>query len=113
MPTFLSDYAAYCDARRAAGWKVAVVTILPRISDVSDSFNSRRSTINAAIATWVGVHCDAIVDFAADPTMGPNSAANGVSTYNATYYADGVHPTNAGHVILETVYRAVINSLYP
>lgn len=108
---FLADYAAYCDARRAAGWGLAVATILPRISDVSDSFNTRRNIINPVLRTWVGLHCDAIIDFAADPTMGPDSVANGTGTYNPTYYSDGVHPTDAGQVILETIYRPVINGL--
>lgn len=101
---FTASLAAYCDARRAAGWKVAVCTLLP---NHNANFNSRRNTFNATVTgSWLGVHCDAIVDFAADPTMGPDGAEN-----NLTYYLDGVHPTDAGHVILETVYRPVINGM--
>jgi lysophospholipase L1-like esterase len=112
MATFLTDYAAYCSARKAAGWKVAVCTILPRISDVSDSFNTRRHTINTAIAGWVSAgYCDAVIDFAADPDMGVDAAANGTGTWNATYYSDGVHPTAAGQTRLETIYRPVVNGL--
>lgn len=101
---FLSNLAAYCDARRAAGWKVAVCTLLPNINP---NFNTRRATFNSAVtSSWLGVHCDGIVDFAADPTMGPDGAE-----LDTTYYSDGVHPTDAGHVILETVYRATVNAM--
>ena len=112
MATFLTDYAAYCSARKSAGWKVAVCTILPRISDVSDSFNTRRHTINTAIAGWVTAgYCDAVIDFAADPSMGIDAAANGTGTWDATYYSDGAHPTTAGQALLETIYRPVVNGM--
>jgi hypothetical protein len=105
--SFLTSLAAYCDARRAAGWKVVVGTILPRSDAGAATFNSRRATVNAAItSSWVGVHCNAVADFAADATMGPDAAAA-----NTTYYLDGVHPTNAGQTILESIIRPVINGL--
>ena len=78
-------------------------TILP---STASGFNTARNTVNTTLRTWVGTHCDAIADFAADATMGPDAAAS-----NATYYSDGTHPTAAGQVILETVIRSVINAL--
>jgi hypothetical protein len=81
-----------------------VITVTPRNNA---TFNARRAIVNSAFRTsWVGVHADAIADFAADPTMGPDAAAS-----NTTYYADGVHPTAAGQAILETIIRPVINGL--
>jgi lysophospholipase L1-like esterase len=80
-----------------------VGTLLP--STVT-GFNTERDTVNATIRTWVGVHADAIADFAADPTMGPDSAAA-----STTLYSDGTHPTDAGYVLLERVLQPVINGL--
>lgn len=100
---FLIDLAAYCDARRAAGWKVILCTILP---NTNPGFNTKRNSANATISTWLGVHCDALCDFAADATMGPDAAAS-----NATYYPDGVHPSNAGHTILAPYLVAAIDAL--
>ena len=107
---FLAAYASYLDDRRAAGFPVAVGTILPR---TAPGFNTWRNTCNTEIRLWAtggstvpGIHADAIIDFAAEATMGPDAAAS-----NATYYSDGTHPTNAGQVLLEVVYRAVMDAL--
>lgn len=97
------DLAAYCAARRAAGWKVVICTILPR---TNATHNTRRAIVNADIATWVGVNCDAIADFAANADMGDDADAS-----NLTYYSDGVHPTAAGQAVLEPILRAAINGL--
>jgi hypothetical protein len=100
---WLADLATYLDARRAAGWKVVLCTVLPR---TASGFNAARDAANTTLRTWVGVHADALCDFAADPTMGPDAAAS-----NTTYYADGTHPTAAGQAILEPIYQAAINSI--
>jgi hypothetical protein len=101
--TWLTNLATYLDARRATGWKVVLCTVLP---STAVGFNAARNTANATLVTWAGVHADAIADFAADPTMGPDAAAS-----NATYYSDGTHPTAAGQALLEPIYRAAVNSL--
>lgn len=106
-----SQIAAYCDARKAANpsLKIVVATILPNNSaaDGGAAFNSGRAVCNPLIRGFVGVHCDAVSDFAADPTIGPDSAAN-----NTTYFdADKIHPTHAGHLIMEPIARAAINSI--
>lgn len=100
---FLIDLAAWCDARRAAGWKVILCTILPR---TTASFNTARNTANTTIRTWAGTHADAICDFAAEATMGPDAAAS-----DTTYYSDGIHPTDAGQILLEPVMRAAVDAL--
>lgn len=99
-----ADLIAYLDARRAAGWLVVLGTITPKNGD--GAFNTARATKNTTYRTWVGTHADAIADFAADATMGPDSAAA-----DTTYYSDGLHPTAAGQAILETIYRAAVNGL--
>lgn len=104
------DYAAYCDARRAAGWTLIVITVLP---NTHIGFNALRATLNTEIRLWTtngsivpGQHADAICDFAADPTMGPDGAE-----LDTTYYADGLHPTATGQAILAGIYAATVNAL--
>lgn len=104
---YAADVASFLAARKAAGWdKVVLCTVLP--STVAN-FNTQRNLLNAIYtgAGWATAHnIDAICDFAADATMGPDSAAS-----NATLYGDGTHPTDTGQNNLEVIYRAVINAL--
>lgn len=100
--TAVSRLEAYCDARRAAGWKVVVCTLTPDTQDAGG--NTFRNAVNALIYAWSpGAHADAIADFAADPTMGPDAAAN-----DTTLYSDGIHPTLYGHSILANVAAKAI-----
>jgi lysophospholipase L1-like esterase len=101
--TWLASLADYLDARRAAGWKVVLCTILP--STIS-GFNAWRNTLNDTLRTWVGIHCDALCDTAADATMGVDSAASDVALYG-----DGTHPTAAGQANLEAIIRPVLNGI--
>lgn len=100
---FLTNLAAYLDARRAAGWKIVLGTILP---GTGSGFNTNRNLANPTLRTWLGVHCDAIADFAADPTIGTDAAAS-----NTTYYSDGQHPAAPCYVIMEPILRAAVNGL--
>jgi hypothetical protein len=75
---------AYLDARRAAGWYVVVTTQLPR---AVASYNTQRHIVNATIRTWLGIHCDAIADFAADPVVGIDAAG-----FDPSIICDGTHP---------------------
>lgn len=79
---FTAALATYLDARRAAGWKVVIHTIVARndSSDGGAQFNSDRATANATIRTWLGIHCDAIADVASDTTIGIDSAAGSLIT---------------------------------
>lgn len=104
--TFLASLAAYCDARRAAGWKVLVGTILPRGDYITAEWNAWKATVNAGILTWVGVHCDALMDFASSPLMG-----NFSDTADASKYIDGLHPTDLGQTYLYSVVRSALNAL--
>lgn len=51
--------------------------------------------------------CDFIVDEAADPTIGPLSAAS-----NATYYIDGTHLTDLGAEIEATLMAGVVSQQF-
>lgn len=106
--TFLTDYAAYCDARRAAGWTVVIATVMPRAPSAGGSGTTEtwRATVNAALRTWVGSHCDAIMDFAADQYMGSYAEAA-----LFTYFQDGVHPTDVGFIRMYDIAKYAISGL--
>ena len=97
----------YVNARKAAqnaGDKIIVCTLLP---NQNPGFNARRNAINAILATWVGSgKCDALADFASEATVGVDAASA-----NATYYPDGVHPSNATHTLLGPIHQAAVESV--
>lgn len=98
--TWESTFQAYCQARRAAGWKVIVATLLPS-TDVG--FNAARNPANTWLRANWGDFADALCDFAADPTMGPEAAAG-----NDSLYSDGTHPTAAGEALLAPIARTAL-----
>ncbi len=103
--SYFTDLQTYCAARRAAGWKVVICTILPRSTPANH--NTRRALVNASIiSTGVGTYWDKIADFGGDATMGLDANAS-----NVTWYTDGIHPTVAGYAILEALARTQINAL--
>lgn len=107
---------AYVAPFRAAGTKVAVATILARRAPTTVAYdaihNARRVEANKLIRAAVGKQIDAVIDFAADPVMGTDSAP-----LDTTLYLDGVHPTNAcalgcgGQGKLAVIYKAAVDAL--
>lgn len=100
---FLAALAGYLDARRAAGLKVVLCTQLP---STVVGFNTERNACNAVMSTWSGLHCDAICDFGADPTMGPDAAAADLSLY-----IDGIHPTALGQANMKAIITPTLDAL--
>jgi lysophospholipase L1-like esterase len=95
----------YCRDRRAAGFQVAVLTLLPR-SDIA-SFNARRNSFNTLVRQqWPGF-ADALVDVAADPRMGDDG-----DNLDVTYYRrDQVHPNALGCAVLAQDTAPVLDAL--
>ena len=86
---------------RAAGYKVVAMTLID-----SPYNETTRAAINADIKSNTSLY-DALVDLAADPTMGCNGCAA-----NATYFnPDQLHPTTAGDTIIANDILAVIGTL--
>jgi hypothetical protein len=107
---FLAALASYCDARRSAGWKVAVCTIQPR-DDAT--MLAKRGAVNTEIRLWTttgsvvpGKHADYVIDFAANADIGPDAAC-----LDTTYYTDGIHWTAAGQAVAESVAEPVLNAI--
>jgi lysophospholipase L1-like esterase len=117
--TIYANLATYGAARKTAGWdKVAIFGITP--FGVTDTVRQALRTLLLAdftvatatpniYAAGVGVtYADFYVDIAADTTIGIFAAR-----LDTTYYVDGLHPTNAGHVVLETYGSALVDLLFP
>lgn len=107
-PAALTQYLATLDQYRAAGCKVVAATVLDRTALLSISqaqFDADRATFNTGVRAATS-HYDALADTAAIALLGNNGASA-----NATYFLDGIHPTAAGHALLEPVYRAAVLSV--
>ena len=94
----------YCQGRQAAGYKVVVVTCLPRGSD--GTFETKRLAVNASIRAGWATFADALADPNTDPHIGYPGAQN-----DATYYYDTTHCTAAGYAIAAGYLKAAIESL--
>lgn len=90
----------YIRDRKTVGWKVIVVTMLPRTPGIPDS---QRQEFNGRIYAEWPRYADQIADVAADPRIG---CAN--CNHNTVYYsADTIHPNNVGEqIIAEDVAKA-------
>ncbi|WP_198355503.1 SGNH/GDSL hydrolase family protein [Sphingomonas sp. MA1305] len=93
---WLNALWAYVATVRASGAKVAVGTVLPicvaGFPQYVATHNARRAIVNPAIRQAVGTRIDAVIDFAADPDMGPDTAA-----CDTRWYKDGLHPTDGAN----------------
>lgn len=101
----MANFWAYCDARKAAGWQVVVLTLIASAGVPEED----RTPINAAVrADWAD-HADALADVALDPRIGAAGAE-----YNPTYYVDPwVHMIAAGKAIVAGIVEPVVMSLCP
>jgi hypothetical protein len=97
-------------ARRAAGWKVVILTILPRTqTGCPANMETYRTSVNTSIRNNWATFANALADVGADATIGVAGASN-----NATYYdADKVHPIAAGHLIIKGLVNMAVSYLFP
>lgn len=105
--TVHSALSTYCAARRAAGWKVVVLTALDRGDSGTASYHQNRLDYNALIRANYTSYADELADVASDPTIGIDGAYN-----NATYFdADLIHVLPAAKTIVATYVRTALASL--
>lgn len=96
------------DAMRAGGFKVIDTTLLPqqRGGAMTTNFVAARAVYNPQRRSAVGVHSDAIIDWAANSIIGPDAAA-----LDLTYWsADALHPNKTGQGIMLQDARYVFNT---
>ncbi len=85
-----------CRARKAAGFKVVILTVLPCSSpSYPADFNTQRAVCNSLIRANWPTFADALADVAADNRIGDDGDSD-----NATYYVDRLHMTTAGYAIV-------------
>lgn len=94
---------ALLEARVAAEFVVIPITELPT---GTAAHNTRRNIINPLIRAW-GASRWGCIDFAADPTMGPDNAFS----LDATLWNDATHPSDLGHAHLGPIYTTVVNAV--
>lgn len=99
-----ANIKSYCQARKAAGWRVIVATIMPR-NGGGANHETYRTSVNTSIRTnaisegWA----DAVADVGGDASLQNPS--------NTTYFRDGLHLTQAGQLIALEYFKAAIESL--
>jgi len=103
-----SMVSSYISQYKNQGFYVAVTTLLP-FTDGQDTAEHRQALAdyNTLVRANSG-GADAIIDFAADPTMGTYPS----SPNDTTLYVDKLHPTNLGQDKLAAIVKPVINSLF-
>jgi lysophospholipase L1-like esterase len=108
---WLTAFSAYLDTFRKAIKssgklvRLGISTHNPRNEAI---FNANRAIADPALRLFPNRgKCDFVVDWAVDPTWGPDAAAA-----NQTLYPDGTHPSQDGQSNMEAKYfRPVLNSL--
>ena len=107
---YATALAAYCDQIRAAGYKVALATLLPQ---TTAGFNTFRDAVNTIIYSWsAGQHYDTLIDFAGNAIIGIDGNGSTTGPWNTTNYnTDGKHLTVTGQGIAESVAAPVLNGM--
>lgn len=104
----LTRISTFVAARRAVGWKVVTVTMLPRSDGAKPvGFDANRATINTALnANAGGIYGDVIANPAGDTLIGDDG-----DSASTIYYSDALHMTVAGYFRVALTVRAALASL--
>lgn len=98
-----ADLLTYCAARRSAGFKVIVITMLPRGNFVGGEA-AERLAFNASVKANWATFCDALVDTTADSRL--------QSSADTTYFnADTIHLNNTGYALIAAAVKVQLDSL--
>jgi hypothetical protein len=103
--TAYNNLVSYCQARQAEGWKVVIVTILPR--EQNSTHNTARATVNTNIRTNWATFANALADVAANTTIGDD----GDETNATNYDADQTHLNATGAAIAAGIIAPAVQSL--
>ncbi len=100
----LDALRVYCAARRAAGFEVIVLTLLPRSDPVG--FDAARTVYNDMLRAQWPTFADGLADVAADPRIGADGA-----NLDPVYFVDTVHPTSAGYAVMAAAVAPALEGL--
>jgi lysophospholipase L1-like esterase len=97
------QYKAYCQDARSAGYLVIASTMLDRNTAGGSWTRAAMTTFNTSVRSDWATFADALVD--------PITADSRFDDYTSALFADGVHPSNAGHALLHPLFKAALDSL--
>ena len=100
----LDALRTYCAARRAAGFEVVVLTLLPRSDPVG--FDAARAVYNDMLRAQWPAFADGLADVAADPRIGADGA-----NLDPVYFVDTIHPTSAGYTAMAAAVAPALEGL--
>jgi hypothetical protein len=95
---------SYCSERRAEGFRVVVLTVLPASGPVT--FEATRLAYDALLRSSWGRFADGLVDVGADGRIGDT----GDNLDRQFYQSDAVHLTNAGNAVMASVAAPALNA---
>jgi lysophospholipase L1-like esterase len=103
-----TNFQNYCLDRQAAGWRVIVLTLMPRnqttsFGDNVSQFNTKLNNANTWLRANYTSFAEGIVDVAADSRLSDYT--------NTTYFFDGTHLTAAGYGVVAELALPVILGL--
>jgi lysophospholipase L1-like esterase len=104
--TAYANLVSYCQARRAAGLRVVIVTLLPSTAGVPGTYEADRQTVNGLLRANWPAFADALADVGNDPVIGQATSPN-----NLTYYTDGIHMTETGYGIVASIVAPAIQQV--
>ena len=93
----------YSEDRQAAGFKVVVGSVMPR--NLTPYAQTQRQELNALLREHWQEFADGFADFAAEPRL--------QNYLDTDYFADKVHPTDAGYAIVAPIATAAIQQALP
>jgi lysophospholipase L1-like esterase len=97
----------YCRDRRAAGFLVIILTILPRaVPGIPADFETSRQAVNRQIRLSWPEFADALVDVATLPHLGQAG-----DELDPRYYADTIHLTDEGYALVARAVAKAIEDL--
>lgn len=102
--TFFDRLKNYCNARKAAGWRVIVCTILPAQSNTD--FEDWRINVNGWIRADSSFY-HGLADFGGDSVMGLFTSPTDVSLYDGQ-----LHPTQHGQDLLAAIITPVLTEVF-
>ena len=111
IPADVATLATWAAARRAAGWKVIVSTLLDR-NDASKGANwaANKLTFDTAMVAGVGGSWDACIDYRSDTNL--STAGGTVAADSTTYFdPDKLHPNSTGYASMRAIAGPVLDSI--
>lgn len=100
-----SSLRSYCEQRRAVGFRVVVLSVLP--SNRPQTFEATRLAYNTMLRAQWPKFADGLVDVAADPRIGDF----GDELDTQFYLTDQLHLTNAGNAVMAAVAAPVLRGM--